>query len=266
MLFNIVKLNLVRYRKNPVIVVPSLVMMVANLLSLLWMPSYLETYTHEFQSYFLVGFGILILILIVSFLALLGQASMAGKVVLGEIPSLSDWVRGVRAYFSRVLGISLIYLGILSLVFIPFGIIYFSLILKPLASQMCMAAPQTPTSAPLTTMWTGTFIGAISTAVIYMWFAPVIFENKGVIASLSSGTRAMRESGRTFLGFIALIFVVLGITSSIANLNLYLGETIQQLLYKGYLTHLNIASQAISTVISPIWFLTAFTIYHELPR
>jgi len=196
---------------------------------------------------------------------------MTGRVVLVERTSLSDWVRGVRAFFTRVLGISLIYLGILIIGFIPLSMIYLSFVLQLLVWQMVIAPPQITAPALLTPlsmaiMWIITLIGAVSTAVLYTWIALIVLENKGVIASLGSGNRGIREGGRTFLGFIALIFAASGVTSLIENFPVYLGAAIQQLSSQGYLTPSNIASQAISTVISPLWFLMAFTIYYGQPR
>lgn len=268
-LLDVVKLSLSRYRVNPAIVVPPLVSMIVYQLSILWRPIYPEAYTNDYQSFLLVGLGMWVLIQAVSFSALLGQASMAGKAVSGERTSLGDWVEGVRAYFSRVFGISLIYLVIAGVFFIPLSRIYYSIVLLPLASQMGITAPQTPpptTTTPLPTaiLLTIAFFITTATAVFYMLIAPVVFENKGVISSLRSGTTAIRRSGWTFLGFIALMSVISGVTSMIENLPMYSATEVQRILHQGYLKPLNIASQAINTVISPLWFLIAFTIYHDL--
>ena len=126
-LLDVVKLSLSRYRVNPVIVVPPLVSMIVYQLSILWGPIYPEAYANDYQSFLLVGLGMWVLIQAVSFSALLGQASMAGKAVSGERTSLGDWVEGVRAYFSRVFGISLIYLVIAGVFFIPLSGMYYSI-------------------------------------------------------------------------------------------------------------------------------------------
>ncbi len=165
----------------------------------------------------------------------------------------------------------MIYLGILIIGFIPLSMVYLYFVLQPLVSQMVIAPPQITAPALLTPLSMAmmviiTLFGAVSTAVLYTWIAPIVLENKGVIASLSSGTRGIREGGRTFLGFIALIFVVSGVTALIENFPMYLGAPVQQLSSQGYLTPSNVASQAISTVISPLWFLMAFTIYYGQPR
>lgn len=270
-LSDVVKLNLDRYRDNLVIAVPPLVSMIVNMLSLLWLPIYPEAYVNGSQSFLLVGWGTWTLIQVVSFLALLGQASMAGKVVSGKKTSLSDWVDGTRAYFSRALGISMIHMGIVGIFFIPLSRIYYSLVLQPLASRIGLAAPQAPAPAIITPVSTAMMLAttlfiATATAVLYMWIAPIVFEDVGVIASLSSGNRAMRDSGKAFLGLIAIISVISGVTSMVENLPLYSTMAVQELLPQGYLTPTNIASQAINAVISPLWFLIAFTMYRNLQQ
>lgn len=269
-LLDIVELNLARYRANLVIMIPPLVRVIVYLLTLLWRPTFPGAYTDGSQSFLLVGWGTWVLIQAVSFLALLGQASMAGEVVSVEKTSLNDWVMGVRDYFSRVLGVSMIFLVIAGVAFIPISRIYYSVVLLPFASQMSITTPQTTTttsSTPLSmaVMSMIVILFTSATAVLYMWIAPIVLEKKDVSASLSSGTRAMKKGGRSFLGFIAIMSVTQLVITMIENLPLYLGTGVQ-LLNQMYLTPSDIATQAIDAVISPLWFLIAFTMYHNISQ
>ena len=57
--------------------------------------------------------------LTISFPALVGQASMASRVVLEGKAGLRDWVRGVGKHSPRVLNVYFIYLGLMVLSFVP---------------------------------------------------------------------------------------------------------------------------------------------------
>jgi len=114
LLLDIVRLSIARYRANPVIIVPPLVVLVFELvvLPLMGIPA-ADASGPELESYAFIGFGALFLSLAISFLALVGQASMASLVVLGGKAGLRDWVQGVSKYSPRVLGVYVIYLGVI---------------------------------------------------------------------------------------------------------------------------------------------------------
>ena len=109
--------------------------------------------------------------------------------------------------------------------------------------------------------WTALILFSIITAVLYMWLAPVFFEDADVFASVGAGNQALRANGRAFLGFVALFIAVSGVANLIENLPVYLGATIQQISGSGGLVPTHVASQVIETMFSPLWFLIALTIY-----
>ena len=119
-LLDIVRLSIARYRANPVIVVPPLVVLVFELvaLPLIGAPT-ADASGPELESYAFIGFGALFLSLAISFLALVGQASMASSVVLEGKAGLRDWVNGIRKHSPRALGVYFIYLGVMVLSFVP---------------------------------------------------------------------------------------------------------------------------------------------------
>jgi hypothetical protein len=99
MLFDVVRLSIDRYRANPIIVIPPLVSMAFEL-AIPILTGIPGTNYSELRpgSYALFGFGLMGLSLIVSFLTLIGKASMASQVVLGGRASLRDWIKGVVSY------------------------------------------------------------------------------------------------------------------------------------------------------------------------
>jgi len=270
-LLDIVRLNIARYRMNPVIIVPPLVVLVFELFipPLMGIPT-VDVSTPNLESYALMGFGALFLSLTISFLTLIGQASMASRVVLEGKAVLRDWVQGVRKYSPRVLGVCAIYLGVLVLSFIPMMIMYLYVMLAQLPSLMGAYDPEMPPSPPIippsiniATNWTALIFTSVITAVLYLWLAPVFFEDGGVFTSIRAGNQALKKNWRTFLGFVALFITVSGAANLIENLPIYLGTSIQR---SGYLALMHVTSNVIKTIFSPLWFLIALTIYRELPR
>ena len=271
-LSDIVKISLARYRVNPIMIVPPLVAMVFPLIaSLLLVPPTPKAFAPEFLSFIFMAFGVLLLNLIVSFLALLGQASMAGRVVAEEKTRLTDWGKGIKKYSLRVLGIGLIYLGIIVVFFVLIGMIIVFAMLPQLISQLGgIVTPPTPPLTPLITpsitmATTGVtaLLMTIASAVFYMWLAPAVVDDKGVFVSLDAGTKTIRKGGKAFLGFIALFFIVSAIAQMIEAFPTCLGVTIQPVCYNGCVTPTHIVSQVITTIFSPLWFLIAFTIYNK---
>lgn len=264
---DIVKLSITRYRMNPIIIAPSLVGMIVPLItSLLLKPPAPSAFTPEFPSFVFVALGVLLLNLIISYLALLGQASIAGKVVVEGKTRLTDWGRGTKKYFFKVLGIGLIYLGILLIFFILIMMMAVFAMLPQLISRMgIVTPPSTPLISPSITVATGSvtaLLMTIASSVFYMWLAPAIIDDKGVFASLDAGTKAIRKGGKAFLGFIIFFFVVsVFVQLIIGGTPLALGVPIQPVW--GIVAPTYIVSGIIGTIFSPLWFLIAFTIYNE---
>jgi len=266
-------MNLARYRTNPVMIVPPLVAMIflivtSSLLVPPPSPPTPQVFAPELLTFIFVALGIGLLNLVISFLALLGQASMAGRVVVEGKTRLVDWGKGIKKYFLRVLGIGLIYLGIIAVFFVIMVMVLVFAMLPQLIPQLgAVAPPITPQISPLispTTSWVTPLVTTIVSAVYYMWLAPAIIDDKGVFASLDIGTKTMRKGGKLFLGFIALFFAVSAGAQSINMLPIYLGIMVPSVCYAGFcVTPTHIVSQVITTLFSPLWFLIAFTIYSE---
>jgi hypothetical protein len=267
-LFDLIKLNLGRYRENPVIAVPPVTVVIAYMLTSRLTP--LSRVIDDVGTNYFMGFGILFLNLAVPLLCLLGQVSMAGKIVGGGKADLDDWVEGIRAYFSRVLGVSLIYLGTFMIFVILLMGAYFTSFILPLASQIGLITDESVTlalSSPqsIAIVLGFALINASATAFLYMWTASIVFDDQSVFDSLRLGSRASKEGRKKFLGLIAIMFVASGITALINYIPLYLGLSTELMINQGYYTPLTLVSQAIDAVFSPLWMLIAFTIYHRSP-
>ena len=268
MLFDVVRLSIDRYRANPIIVILPLVSMVFELAIPVLTGISGANYSELRPGlYALVGFGAIGLSLIVSFLTLVGKASIASQVVLGGRASLRDWVKGVVSYSRRALGAYAVYLVLIILSFIPLIIVFWYAMMPQVMYQIWASQPEAypstllaPTPTIIAISWVGLAILSLFEAALYMWLASLIFEGTDVLPSISGGIKAVRASGRTFLGFVVLFIVVSGIANLVENIPLYLGIYTPQA-QGGLPTVTHLTSQLMKAIFSPIWLLIALTLY-----
>jgi len=273
MLFDVVRLSIDRYRATPVIVIPPMVAMVFELA----IPVLTGIHGANFSelrpgSYALVGLGLMGLSLSVSFLTLVGKASMASQVVLGGRASLRDWVEGIASYSRRALDVYAVYLVLIILSFIPLIIVFWYAMLPQVMYQMWTSQPEVPPSillAPTPTIiaisWAAMALVSLVEAALYMWLASLIFEGTDVLPSISAGNQAAKANGMTFLGFVVLFIVVSGIANLFENIPLYLGTYMPQA-QGGLPTVTHLTSKLINTIFSPLWVLIALTLFLECRR
>ena len=263
-LFDIVRKSLARYRMNPILILPPLVTMTFSLITSVIIVSPSVSYTPgvfapELLTFVFVAFGVLCLSLLISFLVVLGQASMTGRVILEGKTRISAWGKGIKRYFVRVLGIGLIYFGIVMVFFMLVMLISMFAILPQLMSQLGRGTPpQMPEISPVIfmTSWVTALFFTIASAIFYIWLAPAIIDDKDVFASLQAGTKAIGKSGKEFLGFVILFYLV-------SLVSVLIGTPVQPALFNGYVTPTQVVSQVVTAIFSPLWFLIAFTIYSE---
>jgi len=260
-LFDIVKKSSAMYRANPILILPPFVSMVFSLVTLFVIGSPPDSPTSgasalELMRYAFTVFGVLFLNLIISFLVILGQVSMTREVILEGKTGLSDWGKGIKRYFLRVLGIGLIYLVLVwALSMFVGGISLLTILAHTLPS------PQISTLILIMISSVSTLLMTVASTIFYIWLAPAVIDDKEVFESLKAGTEAMGKGGKTFLGFIALYFLVSLVTLLIAPPS-YFGTSVQPSSVE-YITPKGVTSQVITTIFSPLWFLIAFTIYNE---
>lgn len=263
-LSEIIGKSLTVYKANPVLFVPPFVAFIVSILTSAILPRDVsrEGVPAITSDLVMAGFGVLFLMLVVSFLVILGQANMSGKAIKEGKTTLGDWGAGVRKYFFRVFGIGLVFLGIILILFMIVGVAYALTVLpEMITSEGVMRPPITSTPQTAYMGWVMTFIMSVASSAFYIWLAPAILDNKGVGASLDMGVKTIRMSSRVFVSFIILFFIVSAIATVIKDLPSMIGLDIQPII--GSLTLTSILSQIIERIFSPLWFLMAFTIYRE---
>lgn len=201
--------------------------------------------------------------LAVNFLALLGQVEMAGKVVLEGKASLGDWGAGIRRLFFKVLGIGLIFLGLLFTLSMVVVVIYaLTIIPKLITPEGAVRPPIAPASG---TAYMGLALAAVialAQSIFYMWLAPAVLEDRRVGASLDSGLKSIKRCGRLFIGFVALFSIASIATALIKEAPSLVNIAGRPLV--GSLTPVSIISQIVEKILSPLWFLMAFTMHHSM--
>ncbi|WP_455276842.1 hypothetical protein [[Eubacterium] cellulosolvens] len=263
-LLEVTRKGLVLYRANPVLFVPPFVAFIISILTSAILPRDIahEGFPAITPSILMMGFGALFLMMAVSFLVILGQVNMSGKVITKGKTTLADWGDGVKKYFFRVLGIGLVFLGIMVVLFMVVGMAYALTILPEMITPEGVVSPSfTPAPQAAYMGWAMTLIMVVAQSVFYIWLAPAIMNNKSVGTSLDLGIKAIKKGGRVFVSFIILFFIVSVVTMFVENSSTFMGTTIQPLV--GSLTYTKIVSQLIEKVFSPLWFLVAFAIYRK---
>lgn len=194
-------------------------------------------------SVVLKGLAVSLLGLAISFILMVGQAGMSGRVVSEGRTSLDDWGMSVKRYFLRVLGLFLLYMlisFIMGLLLIPFD-----LLLRPL------------TTSPA---WRYVLILLLAGAssIFHIILAPAVVDDKGVSDSLSLGLKTIRRQPRAFLGYVGFSYIIQLVVSSVA--------TTETDAIIGSLSLTTMTSSIISTIWSPLHFLWAFLIYAITPK
>ncbi len=260
----IVRKSLNGYKANPVLFVPPLIAFIVSILTSAILPQGVsrEGFPAITIDLLMMGFGVLFLMLVVSFLVILGQANMSKKVLTKGKTTLADWGSGVRRYFLKVLGIGLVFLSIVFILFMVVGIAYaFTILPEMITPEGIVSPPITPTPQTTYMGWAMTLIMVVAQSFFYIWLAPAIINDKGVGTSLDLGIKAIKKNGRVFVSFIILFFIVSAIAMLIEDFSTITGVTMRPLV--GSLTSAKIVSQIIERIFSPLWFLIAFTIYHR---
>ncbi len=262
-LSEIVSRSLTDYAANPVLFVPPLVGLIYSLLSsmIVYGNANLALPTNLVQ----VGLATAFLNLVVLFLVILGQASMAGKVVLKGKTKLSDWGAGARKYFFRVLGIGLAFIGIALVFLVIFGFVLVftflpDIIAHPGVSPKLPSLFLNPTGVFVVQL-IPVFLITLADSVLYLWLAPAILDYKGVGTSLDVGLKTFKRSWKAFVGFFALFFGASVVVLVINDLPTITGVTIRPLVAS--LTPTNLTSQFLERLLSPLWFLITFRLYRK---
>lgn len=212
-----------------------------------------------------VALAVVFLNLVVFFLVILGQASMAGKVVLKGKTKLPDWGAGARKYFFRVLGIGLAFIGIALVVLVIFGFVLVftflpDIITHPGAIPKLPSLFLNPTGIFMVQLISVLLI-TLADSALYLWLAPAILDYKGVGTSLDVGLKTFKRSWKAFAGFFAIFLGASVVVLVINDLPTITGVTLRPLVAS--LTPTYLISQVMEKLLSPLWFLITFRLYRK---
>jgi len=258
--------SLVDYKSNPMLVIPPLVSMIVTFLTSDYYLANFRAGTTEasdpafalYPVWFLFGFELFLGL--VALLVILGQISMTGKVILTGKTRLSEWRVGLRRYFWRTLGIGAVFLGIAVAVVVLGMHVYVSVFILPaIASHpSTLAASSEFTHQPYPVLGSF-FLVAVYASIFYMCLASAVLDDKGVGASISSGFKALKKSGRSYLGFLGLFFLVpLLLGSATLTPDLLANQSLT-----GFLKVPSLLSMLLGALFSPLWYLMLFRMYSE---
>ncbi len=256
------------YVKNPILLAPPLLYLIYWSSLFLFKPlSSCPACAEISPESLAAGVAALCISLTISFVVLLGQASMTGKAVVGEKPKLADWW-GARKYLVRVFGICVIYLGMIISFFALIGVLvavafYPEIFSAEATSQL----PPIPHLEALGYAVAG--VMALIQSIFYVLLAPVAVDDKGFGASIDAGFSAVKKCKQLFACFITLYLAVSLLTQLISSPQILLSSKevrgfsacVEAQPYTVNLPRL--VSKAVSTVFSPLWFLMAFVLYRE---
>ena len=263
--------SLLDYKSNPILLIPPLLTTIASfLISDYFLASIRSSAREASNPAVMLSFlgsmlVFLLLLAVVGLLVLVGQASMTGKVVLTGKTGLVDLWAGLRKYFWRVFGIGAVFVGIVLGIMLIVGLAFAFLVILPAAvsnPSTFAANPSNPFEQPLYPLGSA-ILGALGTLIFEMCLAPVVLDDKGVGASITSSLSAVKKRWRVFLAFLGLFSFVSAITlvvsfrdPSTANLMANSSGISASSLPRVF-------AGLVGAVFSPLWFLIAFRIYSE---
>jgi hypothetical protein len=254
--FSLLKQSLTAYKNNLLLLVPVIVSIITTIVTsyvttsaLLLASSFSSAKTLEEQTSILHElFGVLpyfVAFGLVSFLVSLGLMTMIGQIVTGNKCKLSDWVRGIRAFFWRIFKVSIV-------INLLFGLV----------------------SGAITPMILGTIrilaisveglVSALSTLILYLCCAAIIVDNAGLQASINLAIKTIRRAGRDFLILFVLYFLFFYSRTILWTPNLFASglSRFSNLSYLANITNpQGIAFTILWSLLVPVWLLVIFMLY-----
>ena len=234
--------GLMLYRQNPIIILPPIILAIVNLttsgiLSSLFLSSF-GISSSDF-SFLLIAYLLLFsLIVLATFLVILGQAVMTGRIVLEGHTGLGDWSAIIRNRFRVVLGLGIIFGSAFSLsstASILLGVSLAAYLNAFSVFRMSFIIVDVVSSIPL--------------SLFYIVLAPAIMEGKGIRDSMRHGWRAVRSGLGVYLPYLGTL-IVLSLAISIISIPI-----------EGSIA--GIVTEVVRAVSTPLLFILAFLIYRN---
>jgi len=165
-----------------------------------------------------------------------------------------DWPKSIRKYFFRVLGIGIVYVGVLFVIFMVIGVLAIIPFLPSILGKPSWpTSPPTPPPSLFPLSYVFPVVFAVVQSVFYVILAPAVLDDQGVGGSIDQGLKAVKGRFQAFLGYVGFVCAVMLISSTLSSLKL------PPLV--GSFTLSGVVSEAITAFISPLFFLIAFLIY-----
>jgi hypothetical protein len=185
--------------------------------------------------------------------------------MLGNQASMSGWARGIRLHFVRVLVVLLVFGAIGSAVSVAEGIAVSTLIFTRLFIQVHgadLGKELIMANAWERMAWDGLMGPLVSFLSIffYLCLASSVLDRRGLRGSMCIALRIVKHDRGLFFSFLMLLWTVNFAVALLSSSPSLIGITESTL---GGSTPSFIVSALAGSVISPLWYLIAFTFYAE---
>jgi hypothetical protein len=263
--------SLRNYPANPVLALPALVGFLGSFISeivfsdLIDRCSFQATMDPCFMSFARYSVVSPVVLGVVGLFLVLGSVAMTEQVVLGNQASMSGWARGIRLHFAKVFVVLLVFGAIGSAISVAEAIAISTLIFTRLFSQVHgadLGKELIMANAWAGMAWDGLMGPLVSFLSIfsYLCLASSVLDRRGLRASMRTALRMLKHDRGVFFSFVLLLWAVGFAVSLLSEFPLLIG--IAQPTF-GASTPSSIVSHLAGSVISPLWYLIAFTFYAE---
>ncbi|MBI2185337.1 MAG: hypothetical protein HYU39_10335 [Thaumarchaeota archaeon] len=226
----------------------------------------------DIGSFLLQTFALLLVTVTVGFLVLLGESGMTGKAVTEGKVSIAEWGRSVRKYFVRILGLALIYVGLLVGVFTVVGVITIMPVILSMVGQAAQGQPPPSESAIMQSFAPVAIVFAVIAAFVqagfYLLLAPAVVDDAGIGGSVEKAIRVLRAKYKAFLAYASLVCGIILVSSAPILLFFFSGfdVNLKVAFLPGNLSVAVLVPSIVQTIFSPLFFLIAFLIYYDASR
>jgi hypothetical protein len=182
---------------------------------------------------------------VIGLLVILGQGIMTGKVVSAGKTKLVDWTSPSLKFFFTVLGISIVF-GLLHQLLIQLSLPFYEVARANFYSSQRLLI--------------GSLLLLLTVAIpqifFLVWLGSATLSGRGILRSLIDTVRTLRHSLTVFGEFVLLCFVVQDFIDLVPGY-VFTGEPLVSSLSTS-----GVIRGILGAVLSPLWFLMAFELYH----
>jgi hypothetical protein len=255
---DILRRSFADYRANLILVVPWLILFVVDGVTAVFSSAYLtprftgssnsklsSVSFHSLALFYLTYLPVELLWLVATYVILLGRVVMTSRVIMDHKTTIADWPDGVRRYFWRVFGVSLVFTILLA---IP------RYVAEPVYNALKWAGLNAAYFAY------GSVVDTLRAPIVlafYICLGAVSLDGRSFAEALRFGSKVLSYR-RSAFAWLVVLLVVYGLFFEALDYPIYLYLKNGSLAYFGYVIGL------VQDVIAPIWMLMAFRIYRGL--